>query len=109
MDSLERESYDLKKKKAQKPGCQTKQLMLTWTVAGQSGERAEFIKTSFFCDAKKETDILEKNEIIDRCTNKTDYQKALEIFTKIGETLGMGLKTIPEIRSLMLSDNLFFR
>ena len=38
MDSLERESYDLKKKKAQKPGCQTRQLMLTWTVAGQSGE-----------------------------------------------------------------------
>ena len=66
-------------------------------------------KISFFCDAKKEAYIFEKIEIINRCINKTDYQKALGCFTKTGETLETDLKYVPKSYSLMFSDNLFFR
>ena len=77
---------------------------------GTVGERESNLeKISFFCDAKKEADIFEKIEIINRCINKTDYQKALEDFTKTSETLRTDLKSAPEFHSLMFSDNLFFR
>ena len=66
-------------------------------------------KISFFCDAKKVAGIFEKIEIINRCINKTDYQKALGGFTKTGETLETDLKYVPEFHSLMFSDDLFFR
>ena len=66
-------------------------------------------KNSFFCDAKKEAYIFEKVEIINRYINKTDYQKALEGFTKTGKTLETDLKTVPEFHSLMPIDSLFFR
>ena len=66
-------------------------------------------KIIFFCDAKKEADIFEKIEIINRYINKTDYQKALGGFTKTGETLETDLKSVPKSHSLMFSDNLFFR
>ena len=60
-------------------------------VRERERERVEFRKTSFFCDAKKVTDIFEM-KTINSCINKTDYQKALE-----------------NVRILMLSDSLFFR
>lgn len=82
--------------------------MLTWGIAGQSGE-SNLEKNSFFCDAKKVADIFKKIEIINRCINKTDYQKALGCFTKTGETLETDLKYVPKSYSLMFSDNLFFR
>ena len=66
-------------------------------------------KISFFCDAKKVADIFEKNEIINRYINNTDYQKALEGFFETGETLWTDLKYVPKSYSLMFSDNLFFR
>ena len=54
-------------------------------------------------------DIFEKNEIINRYINNTDYQKALEGFFETGETLWTDLKYVPKSYSLMFSDNLFFR
>ena len=49
-------------------------------------------KISFFCDAKKQANIFEKIDLINRCINKTDYPEVLEIKS-----------------FLMLKGNLFFR
>ena len=54
-------------------------------------ERVEFRKTIFFCDAKKDANIL-KAEIINMHIDKTDYQEALEKF-----------------KFLIIQDSLFFR
>ena len=86
----ERERDNLKKKEEEKPGCQKRQLMLTWRIAGQSGERESNLeKLSFICCAQNKVEIKNRYESI----IKTDYFEILKLIL---------------MNQLILHDSLFY-